>query len=255
MIKDFIEACKFKELWVYMSWYDVVSKYRRTRLGPFWSIIITAVSIGCMACLGSVLFKQPLKQFLPYVACGMVVWAYLNTIILDSCNVFITASSSIQNVRLPLMSFVLRMFLKNTILFAHSLVILLLILILSSNVSLHWFFMVPAMLLYGINAVALSIILGFFSARYRDVLYIIQAVLNILILLTPIMWKVEMLGEYAPLASLNPFMHLIAILRDPLLGSAPKFENIVFVVTITAINLLFAQFLYSRFRNRLVYWL
>ncbi len=255
MLKDFIEAFKVKDLWIYMAWYDVVSKYRRTKLGPIWSIIITAVSIVCMAVLGSILFKQPIENFLPYVACGMVVWTYISSIILDSCNVFLNNASLIQNVRLPLFAFILRMFLRNTILFAHSLVILFVVLVFSSNVSLYWLYIIPAILVCGVNAITMSIILGFFSTRYRDVLYIVQAILNIVILLTPIMWKVEMLGEYEYLAAINPFTHFIALFRNPFLGQDIEMESIVFVSIFTVISWMFAYLLYSRFKNRLVYWL
>ena len=93
-----------------MAWYDVVSKYRRTRLGPFWSILLTAISVACMAALGAKLFKQPLKSFLPYVACGMVVWAYISSLIMESCNVFLISANSIQNVKLPLFSFILEVY-------------------------------------------------------------------------------------------------------------------------------------------------
>jgi ABC-type polysaccharide/polyol phosphate export permease len=101
----------------------------------------------------------------------------------------------------------------------------------------------------------MSIILGFFSTRYRDVLYIVQAILNIVILLTPIMWKVEMLGEYAYIASINPFTHFIALFRSPFLGENPSFESVIYLTVFTILSLVLAQALYSRFKNRLVYWL
>jgi lipopolysaccharide transport system permease protein len=255
MFRDFISALKCKDLWVYLAWYDVVAKYRRTSLGPFWSIIITAVSILCMAGLGSILFKINIREFLPYVACGMVVWAYMNAIIMDSCGVFLQSASLLQNVRLPILAFTFRMFLRNTILFLHSLVILFAILIFTSRFSFSWLYILPAFLVFGINAISLSIILGFFSARYRDIIHMVQAILSIVILLTPIMWKVEMLGEYSYLAYANPFTHYIALFRNPLLGQEISSLNYLYVTIATILNLIVARYLYNRFKNRLVFWL
>lgn len=83
MVYDLIQAIKAKDLWLYLGYYDVMAKYKRTYLGPIWSIIITIVSIGCMAFLGAALFKSNLKNFLPYVACGIVIWVYLSSLILE----------------------------------------------------------------------------------------------------------------------------------------------------------------------------
>lgn len=238
-----------------MAWHDVVSKYRRTSLGPFWSIIITAISIFCMGTLGAILFKINIKEFLSYVACGMIVWTYISSIILESCGVFLQNANIIQNVRLPLLTFTLRMFLRNSILFLHSLVILFIILIATSTFNFQSLYILPSFLIFGLNAVSLCIILGFFSTRYRDVIHMVQAILSIIILLTPIMWKVEMLGEYSYLAHINPFTHFIAIFRNPLLGIEISPLNYYYVGIATLINMIFASYLYRRFKNRLVFWL
>ena len=185
----------------------------------------------------------------------MVVWAYMNAIIMDSCGVFLQSASLLQNVRLPILAFTFRMFLRNTILFLHSLVILFAILIFTSRFSFSWLYILPAFLVFGINAISLSIILGFFSARYRDIIHMVQAILSIVILLTPIMWKVEMLGEYSYLAYANPFTHYIALFRNPLLGQEISSLNYLYVTIATILNLIVARYLYNRFKNRLVFWL
>jgi len=255
VIEDLIIALKSKDLWVYLAWHDIVSKYRRTTLGPLWSILITASSIICMSVLGSILFKINLKDFLPHVACGMVIWTFISSIIIESCLVFIGQAGLIQNIKLPLLSFVLRMFLRNAILFLHSFVILFVVLILFSSINAHFFLMIPSFLIYLINAVAIGVLLGFFASRYRDIIYIIQALLNIIVLMTPIMWKVEMLGEYSILANLNPFTHFIALFREPLLGQSINTFSLKYVVVFTVINSTLAHYLYSRFKNRLIFWL
>lgn len=255
MIADFIIALKNKDAWIYLAWHDVVAKYRRTTLGPVWAIVITAVSILCMSVLGSILFKTNLRDFLPHVACGMVVWTFINSIILESCSIFVSQSGLIQNVKVSLLALVLRMFLRNTIIFLHSFVILFLILIIFSSLNLYFFLIIPSFFIYALNAMALGILLGFFATRYRDILYIIQALLSIVMLITPIMWRVEMLGEYSILADLNPFTHFIALFREPLLGRGISTLSIQYVVVFTIANLFMAQCMYNKFKNRLVFWL
>lgn len=255
MIKDLLEAFRYRDLWVYLAWNDIIAKYRRTTLGPFWIIAVTFVSIGCMAVLGSILFKTNLKEFLPHVACGMVVWGYIGALIMESCGVFIGQAGIIQNVRLPVLAFVLRMFMRNTFLFAHSLIIVLLIVLYAFPLTLNVLFIIPAFIFCAINSISFGVILGFFSARYRDVMYIIQTILNIMMLITPIMWKREMLGEYMYLADANPFTHFIALFREPLLGNPVPNESLIYVSALTVLSFALASYLYRNFKNRLVFWL
>jgi len=255
MLKDFLAALKNKDLWIYLSWYDVISKYRRTTLGPFWMIIMTFITIFGMALLCARLFKVKVSDFLPYVACGMIVWGYITSIIIESCSVFLAQAPLIQNTQPPLLTYGLRLFLKNTIIFLHSLVILFILLYFYSTLSIHLVMLIPAFLIIAINSVSFSIILGFFSSRYRDILHMVQATLNLLALLSPIMWKVEMLGEYTYLANINPFTHFIALFREPLLGHEISTFSLQYVFVATLAGAILAQYLYTRFRNRLVFWL
>lgn len=255
MLKDLLASLLYKDLWIHLAWNDVTAKYRRTTLGPLWAIIITAVSILCMSVLGAVLFKVNLRDFLPHVACGMVIWGFISAVVMESCAVFITYAGLIQNVKLPLLSFVLRMFLRNSILFLHSFVILLIVIGFFSSFSIKMLLLIPGFLIYAINAISFGVLLGFFATRYRDITYIIQAVLNIIVLLTPIMWKVEMLGEYQILANINPFTHFIALFREPLLGRSIDDFSLLYVIVFTCVSFILAQYLYAKFKNRLVFWL
>ncbi len=255
MLRDLKEALKFQDLWQYLAWNDIAAKYRRTTLGPFWIIMVTFVSIACMAVLGSLLFKVSLREFLPHVACGMVVWGFLNTLILECCTVFTSYNHILQNTKLPVLAFVLRIFVRNTLLFLHSLLIILLIIVFSIPVTWKILLVIPALFIIGLNTLSFGIILGFFAARYRDIQYIIQTILGISMLITPIMWKKEMLGEYSYLADLNPFTHFIAIFREPMLGNNIGNETILYISAITIISFIFAHILYSRFKTRLIFWL
>ena len=63
-----------------------------------------------------------------------------------------------------------------------------------------------------------------------------------------------MLPGRAPMLDLNPFHHLIEILRAPLLGQVPTLENWVAVVVITFVGWVVALWFFSAYRWRLAYW-
>lgn len=254
--KDFLSALKSYDQPLYMAWWDIRSKYRRTLLGPFWMVIVTFITIGCMSVIGSLLFKMNMKEFFPYIATGMIVWAFLSALIVESCSVFIGYAWMLSNLNFNLITLCVRMFVKNFIVFIHGLLVVLIFLAFKGTLSLGGIATVLiSLIIYFINAICLCITIGFFSTRYRDCIQIVQSVMSILIFMTPIMWQKHMLGDKQIIAEINPFTHFIDIIRSPLLSVEISNFSLLYVSVITVLNLAGASYLYNKFKHRLVFWL
>lgn len=255
-INELRDCLKRNELWLYLAWLDIKLRYRRTKLGPLWMILFTFITTVCTGTLATLLFKMQFGRYFPYVCLGMIVWAYISTIITDSCSLFITQTSLIKNTNVSLLNFCLRMYVRNTIVFFHALVIAAcVILYFQVPINLNLLLLVPGLLIFMLTTIALSIILGFFSARYRDIQQLIQSTLGLLVFVTPIMWQADMLGSRQYLVNLNPLTHYISIMREPLLGRTPTSLNYMVAICFTAFILLSATFFYNKYRKRLVHWL
>ncbi len=254
--KELLSTLERSELWLLLAWIDIVLRYRRTKLGPFWLVIVSFISIGCIATLGSLLFRTKLGTFFPYVACGMVVWTYMSTIIMESCTVFISQAGIIRHVNVPLISFGFRMFVRNTIIFFHSLVIVALVLLyFQINVGWAIFMLIPGLAIFAVTSVSLAIIIGFTCTRFRDVMQLINSLIGILVFLTPVMWQPEMLGDKAYLANFNPLTHYVGLLREPLLGKIPETVSLIFTCCFSLFLFVFAGYLFNKYRKQLVHWL
>jgi lipopolysaccharide transport system permease protein len=112
----------------------------------------------------------------------------------------------------------------------------------------------PGLAFLVLNALLVCIYLGMASARFRDIPQIVSSLVQIVFFLTPIMWKPEYLGEQSYLVTLNPFYHLIELVRAPLLGHLPSPMNYAAVSLITLANLLVASVFFVRYRMRIAYW-
>ena len=67
------------------------------------------------------------------------------------------------------------------------------------------------------------------GARYRDIEPTVKSLMPPMLLLTPILWKPEMLGEYSFLIYANPFTYFVGIVRNDLIGLAslhPRVEGL-----------------------------
>ena len=66
--------------------------------------------------------------------------------------------------------------------------------------------------------------------------------------------KPELLEKHYYIAALNPFFHMIEVIRSPMLGEIPSGSSYLALALITVANLAASGWLFSRFRARIAYW-
>jgi lipopolysaccharide transport system permease protein len=253
---DLTTAIELWPLWIRLGWHDILRRYRRSALGPFWFTASTAITIIALGLVYSQIFNLPSRALMPHVCVGLIVWGFVNSIVLDAGELFTGSESYIKQIRLPYSLYVCRFVFGKAIIFAHDfpiyIALILYFRIWPGAVALY---AIPGFLLLIINGALITMTLGIASARFRDIPRIMASLAQIVFLITPIIWMPEMLGPRSYLAELNPFFHLIEIVRAPLLGAPPSAQTLIATITITAINLLAATILFSRYRNRIAYWI
>ena len=75
-----------------------------------------------------------------------------------------------------------------------------------------------------------------------------------MLLLTPVLWKPEMLGAYHDMIYYNPFTFFLGIVRNDIIGI--DFDILVWfgAFAITILQLVIFVILYSIKKNRIVFW-
>ena len=205
-----------------LGWLDIRLRYRGSMLGPFWLTISTGVMVGALGYLYSALFHMELKEYLPFLALSQVLWGFLATLVSESCSVFTDSETVIRSVRMPFFLFSMRVLIRNSLVLAHNVcVIILVFALLRVWPGATALFAVPALALWVADALALSLLLGAFCARFRDIMPIVNSVMQIAFFITPVIWKPEQLGVHGVWLPLNPFFDMLQIVRAPLLGEAP----------------------------------
>ena len=97
-IEDFMGGIQRWEYCLYLGWVDVKLRYRRSVLGPLWLTISMAALASSMAFVWSTLFGMELGELFPYLTCGLIIWNYVSSSILESCNTFIAHTSVISSI-------------------------------------------------------------------------------------------------------------------------------------------------------------
>jgi ABC-2 type transport system permease protein len=254
-LADVTDGARRYGLWGTLGLQDIRQRYRRSSIGPLWITLSMGIFIGALGLLYGKLFGNPLEEYLPYLAAGFLVWAFLSTSVLDGAKVFVNAGGTILQLNAPLSVYVYKTVWINLIIFLHNIWVYLFI-ALWFGISPGWamLLVIPALLLLLLNAVWVGLLLGLVSARFRDLPIMLTSVIQLVFFLTPIIWKPEMLPDRPLLLVGNPFYHYVEVLRAPLLGQMPSLSNIGVVLAGTISGWAVCLFFYTAYRWRIAYW-
>ena len=254
-LADVRDGAVLWRLWGLLGWNDILQRYRRSLLGPLWLTASMAIMVVALGIVYAQIFRTAIDDFMPFLCIGLLVWNFISTILGESGSLFTGSESYIKQIRLPYSVYVFRFLWSKVIIFAHNFVIYFgILLYFRIWPGAAMLLAIPAFLLVTINGVFVSTYLGVVSARFRDVPQIVSSLTQIILFITPIMWKPQLLTHYSALMTFNPFYHLIEVVRAPLLGELPSVANWAAVILITLINGAIAALFFARFRARISYW-
>src|SRR5262249_46191934 len=106
-----------------------------------------------------------------------------------------------------------------------------------------------------INLLWSALLAAILCTRYRDLPEIISNVMQVAFYVTPIIWPASLLSDGQLFLDLNPFYHLIEIVRAPLFGKFPSLENWLASIGMAILGWALALAFFARYRGRIAYWL
>jgi lipopolysaccharide transport system permease protein len=256
-VRDIADGMQLLPLAWTLGWLDIRLRYRGSMLGPFWLTLSTAVMVSALGYLYAVLFHQEISDYLPYLALSQVLWGFLAALVAESCTTFTESEAVIRSVRMPYFVFAVRTLIRNVLVLAHNvLVIIGVYAVFKIWPGANALLALPGLLLWVIDALALTMLLGGFCARFRDVMPIVNSVMQIAFFMTPVIWKPEQLGpEGVSRLPFNPFYDMLEIVRAPLLGGVPDRTTWLAAALYSAVLCLVGWVFFARTRARLAYWL
>jgi len=257
-VSDIIATLRQYSLVGMLGWQDVSHRYKRSSLGAFWLTISMGIMIGTMSVVFSKIFQLPLREFLPFLSIGMILWGFISSVVTEGCQGFVAAQSIIKQLDLPLFVHIARLLWRNAIVLGHNLVIFPIV-ILTVGKPPTWIILlcIPGFILLIANLAWITLLIAIVCTRYRDMTPIINSVLQIVFYLTPIMWMPNKLSHRAGtyLIDANPVYHLISIVRSPLLGTLPTQLNWIVAIALALCGWALTLIIYSRYQRRIAYWL
>ncbi|HKN99229.1 MAG TPA: ABC transporter permease [Pseudonocardiaceae bacterium] len=266
-----------RELWAHLGWQDIKQRYRRSVIGPLWITISMGVTALGLGILYAVLFKHPIKVYLPYVTTGFIVWGFINGCLTEGMSTFISNEGLIKHLPAPLTVYAMRTVWRQTLMLAHNMIVYAVMLVIfftsldhryqldpagQVHPGLGWWSLlaIPAFALLALNGTWLTLLFGIISTRYRDIPQVVNSVIQLAFYLTPIVWSPDDLfgsggNSWARVIfQLNPLYHFVQVMRAPLIGQHVSIWSWIVVGAITVVGWTMALVIMRNYRARVSYW-
>lgn len=254
-LRDLWDGLCRAEIWWVFAVHDIKQRFRRSTLGPLWLTLTMGIMIAALGFVFSQLFKQALDEFLPYLAVGLIFWGLLTSVINEGCNSFIAGEGYIRNVPMPISVHFYRMYARNLIIWAHNMVIYILVIALfPPQWSWNMLLFIPGFVLLLANLAWMGFAASILSTRFRDIPQVISNLLQVVFFVTPIFWSAKTLPDRTAFIEFNIFYHLLQIVRAPLLGEVPSLLSWVAASALVILGLPVTAWLYRRAYARIPYW-
>jgi lipopolysaccharide transport system permease protein len=215
---------RYRELFYFLAWRDILVRYKQTVVGATWAIIRPFLTMVVLTVVFGRLANMP-SGGVPYpilVFCGMLPWQFYATALSECGTSLIGNSALISKVYFPRMTVPASSVMTSLVDFALSASLLVLLLV--------WYQYLPGprvLLLPGFVLIALAAAFGAglwisaLTVKYRDFRFIVPFIVQFGLYLSPVGFSSDVVPEqWRLLYSLNPMVGVIdgfrwAILRGP----------------------------------------
>ncbi len=213
---------QYRELLFFLSWRDILVRYKQTVIGIAWSVIRPLLTMVVFTFIFGKLAKFP-SEGVPYpilVYAAMLPWQFFANALTESSNSLLSNAGMISKIYFPRLIVPSSSIIVSLVDFLISFVILILLMVWYHFVPNWHIFTLPLFLLM---ALIFSLGLGFWLAalnvKYRDFRYIVPFTVQFGLYVSPVGFSSSVVPErWRLLYSMNPMVGVIDGFRWAILG-------------------------------------
>jgi lipopolysaccharide transport system permease protein len=239
-IKSLQYGWKSRRAWWFTATARTRERFARTALGSFWLGLSNLLSIASLAAVYGTVFKvKDFDAYVVYLGIGLVIWNAIAASIQSASSLLKANSGNIRNTNInPIFytleewSFQVQTFLQSFALVALALSIF------QPSLLLH---LASAGILPLLNLILfiywLPLLLCLLGARYEDFFQLIPIVLQLMFLLSPILYEKEALGAMSWTADYNPLYRILSGLRHALIHGDPRIGQTLLIMILNLVGI------------------
>jgi len=252
---DWKELCDYRDLFFFLVWRDVKSRYAQSALGIGWAVIQPTFSMIVFTIIFGNLAKVS-SDGVPYAIfsfTALVPWTYFSGALTDGTASLVGGANMISKVYFPRMVLPLSAVLGKLVDFSIGMLLLFLLMAGFRMAPTMGVFMLPVLiLLMVLTASGIAMWLTALAIQYRDIKYAMGFMVQLLMYAAPVVYPTSLIPqEYQIYYAINPMVGVIEGFRSALLGTRPMPWDFLAVGGVTAVVILLTGMLYFRSREKL----
>jgi ABC-type polysaccharide/polyol phosphate export permease len=257
------DLIRYRELFASLFQRDLRAKYKGSVLGLLWTLALPVTLMLVYLVVFSVMLKSKgtnVDHYWLFLLCGLPPWVFFATSLQSSARSLLENASLIRKVRFPRQLVPLSIVATQLVAFVvmTGIVIVLAMVVLPDSRATAWL-AIPIGAVIVLFVSGLSLAVASANAIYRDIEFVVAALLLPLFFLTPVLYNLDTLpvAETHPwLIDLiqwgNPLTPLIECFRTPLFyGELPSTGVLVYLLVETLVALVLGALVFSSVDDRI----
>jgi lipopolysaccharide transport system permease protein len=252
----YADVLRYRELLGNLFRRDLQAKYRGSALGVLWTVANPVMLMGVYLLVFSVVWKSSFAQvdhYALFLLVGLAPWTFFASSVQSATRSMLDNANLIRKTRFPRQLVPLSVVFAHLVSFCVMVVVLLVVnfIVLSRVRATEWL-AIPLFALFVALVCGLALASASLNVLFRDIEFIVAALLIPLFFLTPILYPLT----GAPIANhhrvievihwANPLSPAIEAVRAPLfLGSLPHWSDALYLVIAAAVSLGLGAFVFT----------
>ena len=215
-------------MWWFTTTARTKARFVRTIFGSFWLGFSNLLSITALAFVYGAVFKvQDFNTYVVYLGIGLVIWNTIASAVGSAPNLFEHNQAHVHNTNLNPVFYTLEEWSFQLQTFAQSFLLVILALsFFQPNLLINviWVGWLPILNLF-LFLYWCPLFVCLLGAKYRDLYQLVPIVLQLVFLLSPILYVKENLGALVWTANINPLYKILSQVRNSLMSGTIQWND------------------------------
>jgi lipopolysaccharide transport system permease protein len=247
------EIWRSRELLLMLARKDFFVRYRRASFGLLWAVLLPLLQAVVLAVVFSRVAKIHVTgaNYTVFIFAGMISWSFFGGVLGAGSTAIVDGLAMTTKIYFPRAILPLVTVVSNLYGFAITAVILIALTVLSGvHLGLNFLLIVPATLVMTGFATSFVLVFSALHVYFRDVRFMVQAMLIAWFYVTPIIYPLTRVGNLARLLRVNPMTGVVELFRAATVGADPGWVSTVWWTLGWTVGLLAVAVVLHRRFNR-----
>lgn len=252
---------KIKELWEYrgiitfLSWKDIVVRYKQTLLGIVWAVFQPIFSMIIMTFVFGNLAGMPAEEGVPYsimVYAALLPWNFFTSAFSATANSLVNNEHMLKKIYFPRLTMPIASVVTAAVDFLISFAVLIIIMFIFRYMPPIKILFLPLFIMLAfVIALGFGLFFATLNVKYRDIRYLVPVILQFGVYLSPVAYTSNVIPEKLRLLySLNPIVGVIEGFRWCIMPNSEVYSPALIIsIIISIIGLILGIRFFNKFED------